>query len=82
MAHGWDTETRCRTSTASAGTFSNNELNLQMNTPGDPFETDGANWTLPSHYSDSGLMNGVRVMRNRYFGTPRSLPTAAASRCW
>jgi hypothetical protein len=48
--------------------FSNNELSFQMNTPGDIFETDGTNWdpsqvTLP----DSGIMDGVQVMRNRYF---------------
>jgi len=39
-----------------------------MNTPGDPFETDGANWDPAQVTSpDSGLMNGVQTMRNRYF---------------
>ena len=48
--------------------FSNNELSFQMNTPGDPFETDGANWDPAQVTSpDSGLMNGVQTMRNRYF---------------
>ncbi|HYS08601.1 MAG TPA: phage baseplate assembly protein V [Myxococcales bacterium] len=50
------------------GSFSNLELSFQMNTPGDPFETDGANWD-PAQVTtpDSGLMNGVQTMRNRYF---------------
>ena len=39
-----------------------------MNTPGDPFETDGVNWDPAQVTSpDSGLMNGVQTMRNRYF---------------
>lgn len=47
--------------------FSFNELSFQNNVPGDPFETDGANWD-PAQVTnvDSGLMNGVQQMRNRY----------------
>jgi outer membrane protein OmpA-like peptidoglycan-associated protein/phage baseplate assembly protein gpV len=48
--------------------FSNGELPFQMNTPGDIFETDSTNWDPGGPLGpDSGIMDGVQVMRNRYF---------------
>lgn len=48
--------------------FSANELSFQNNLPGDPFEKDGANWNnSPAVTSaDTGIMNGVEQVRNRY----------------
>jgi hypothetical protein len=35
--------------------------------PGDPYETDGRDDTVPLSTPQSAMMNGVKMMRNRYF---------------
>jgi hypothetical protein len=52
-----------------AASFSLGELSFQQNTPGDPFETDGADLNPggTNGAPDAGIMNALRLVRNRYF---------------
>ena len=43
------------------------QMSFGWNTPGDPYEPDGRDETDRFSRPDSGMMNGNKLMRNRYF---------------